>query len=82
VLRSAQLMTWTRPSRQPRQPSGRFPVGVDQRLGLLGRIVDEYKPGGLTIGMAISAEMGAPAAFARNHQADSGLGHLRPPCTR
>jgi len=50
---------------------------VDQRLDLLGRIVDAYKIRWNDIASAITAEMGAPAAFAQRAQAGSGLGHLR-----
>ena len=50
---------------------------VEQRLGLLQRIVDAYKERWNDIAAAITAEMGAPAAFAQRAQAGSGLGHLR-----
>jgi aldehyde dehydrogenase (NAD+) len=50
---------------------------VEQRLDLLQRIVDAYKQRWNDIAAAITAEMGAPAAFAQRAQAGSGLGHLR-----
>jgi len=50
---------------------------VEQRLDLLQRIVDAYKERWNDIAAAITAEMGAPAAFAQRAQAGSGLGHLR-----
>jgi aldehyde dehydrogenase (NAD+) len=50
---------------------------VEQRLELLGRIVDAYKIRWNDIAAAITAEMGAPAAFAQRAQAGSGLGHLK-----
>jgi aldehyde dehydrogenase (NAD+) len=50
---------------------------VERRLELLGRIVDAYKIRWNDIAAAITAEMGAPAAFAQRAQAGSGLGHLK-----
>lgn len=50
---------------------------VEQRLDLLGSIVDAYKARWNDIAAAITAEMGAPAAFSQRAQAGSGLGHLR-----
>jgi len=50
---------------------------VEQRLELLGRILDAYKARWNEIAVAITAEMGAPAAFSQRAQAGSGLGHLR-----
>jgi aldehyde dehydrogenase (NAD+) len=50
---------------------------VEQRLDLLGSIVDAYKVRWNDIAAAITAEMGAPAAFSQRAQAGSGLGHLR-----
>jgi aldehyde dehydrogenase (NAD+) len=49
---------------------------VPQRIELLERIVEAFKLRWDDIGAAISAEMGAPAPFARRSQAGSGLGHL------
>jgi aldehyde dehydrogenase (NAD+) len=50
---------------------------AEQRLELLGRIVDAYKTRWNDIAAAITAEMGAPAAFSLRAQTGSGLGHLR-----
>jgi len=50
---------------------------VEQRLELLGKIVDAYKIRWNDIAEAITAEMGAPAAFALRAQAGSGMGHLQ-----
>jgi aldehyde dehydrogenase (NAD+) len=50
---------------------------VEQRLELLNRIVEAYKVRWNDIAEAITAEMGAPAAFALRAQAGSGLGHLQ-----
>ncbi|MFB3076445.1 MAG: aldehyde dehydrogenase family protein, partial [Lysobacterales bacterium] len=49
---------------------------VEQRLDLLGRIIDAYKDRYKEIAAAITAEMGAPTTFAQKSQAASGLGHL------
>ena len=49
---------------------------VEQRLDLLGRIIDAYKDRYKEIAAAITAEMGAPTTFAQKAQAASGLGHL------
>jgi len=50
---------------------------VEQRLELLGRIIDAYKIRWNDIAAAITAEMGAPAAFSMRAQTGSGLGHLK-----
>jgi aldehyde dehydrogenase (NAD+) len=50
---------------------------VEQRLELLGRIVDAYKARYDDLAAAITAEMGAPTELARKAQAASGLGHLQ-----
>jgi aldehyde dehydrogenase (NAD+) len=50
---------------------------VEQRLDLLDRIMQAYKTRWNDIAAAITAEMGAPAAFAMRAQAGSGLGHLK-----
>jgi aldehyde dehydrogenase (NAD+) len=50
---------------------------VERRLELLGNIVDNYKTRWNDIAAAITAEMGAPAAFSQRAQTGSGLGHLR-----
>jgi aldehyde dehydrogenase (NAD+) len=48
-----------------------------QRLALIGRVVEAYRARQDDIAAAISAEMGAPLAFARRAQARIGLAHLR-----
>jgi aldehyde dehydrogenase (NAD+) len=50
---------------------------TEQRLELLASIVDAYKTRWNDIAVAITAEMGAPAAFSQRAQTGSGLGHLR-----
>ncbi len=50
---------------------------VEQRLDLLARIMQAYKTRWNDIAAAITAEMGAPAAFSMRAQAGSGLGHLK-----
>lgn len=50
---------------------------VEQRLELLGQIIDAYKIRWNDIAAAITAEMGAPAAFSMRAQTGSGLGHLK-----
>jgi aldehyde dehydrogenase (NAD+) len=50
---------------------------VDQRLDLLAKIVDAYKARWNDIAAAITAELGAPAAFSQRAQTGSGLAHLR-----
>jgi aldehyde dehydrogenase (NAD+) len=50
---------------------------VEQRLALLEKIVTVYKTRWNDIAEAITAEMGAPAAFSQRAQTGSGLGHLR-----
>jgi aldehyde dehydrogenase (NAD+) len=50
---------------------------VDQRLDLLAKIVDAYKARWNDIAAAITAEMGAPAAFSQRAQTGSGLAHMR-----
>lgn len=47
-----------------------------ERLGLLNRILEIYNERFEDIVQAVSAEMGAPIAFARNAQAWSGRAHL------
>jgi aldehyde dehydrogenase (NAD+) len=49
---------------------------VAERLELLEAITAAFRERRDEIGAAISAEMGAPAAFARRSQAGSGIGHL------
>ena len=48
----------------------------EQRVTLLGNIIDAYKARMKDIGGAISDEMGAPLGFAERFQAGAGLGHL------
>jgi aldehyde dehydrogenase (NAD+) len=50
---------------------------VEQRLDLLGRIMQAYKTRWNEIAAAITAEIGAPAAFSMRAQTGSGLGHLK-----
>jgi aldehyde dehydrogenase (NAD+) len=50
---------------------------VDQRLELLGKIVEAFKVRWNDIAAAITAEMGAPAPFSLRAQTGSGLGHAR-----
>jgi len=48
----------------------------EERLALLGRIVEEYKKRIPDIAKAISEEMGCPISMASTAQSGSGLGHL------
>jgi aldehyde dehydrogenase (NAD+) len=48
----------------------------EERLALLGRIVEEYKKRIPDIAKAISEEMGAPMSLSLSLQSGSGLGHL------
>ncbi|MGO9171735.1 MAG: aldehyde dehydrogenase family protein [Rhodomicrobium sp.] len=48
----------------------------EDRIALLGRIVEVYKRRMKEMAAAISDEMGAPLALAERAQAGSGLGHL------
>jgi aldehyde dehydrogenase (NAD+) len=48
----------------------------EQRIELLGRIIEVYKRRMKDIGGAISDEMGAPLSFAERFQAGAGLGHI------
>jgi aldehyde dehydrogenase (NAD+) len=48
----------------------------EERVELLGRIIEAYKRRMKDIGGAISDEMGAPLGFAERFQAGAGLGHL------
>lgn len=48
----------------------------EERLDLLGRIVAIYRKRTDELAEAISAEMGAPLAFARERHVPAGLGHL------
>ena len=48
----------------------------EERVALLGKVIDTYKARMKDIGGAISDEMGAPLGFAERFQAGAGLGHL------
>jgi aldehyde dehydrogenase (NAD+) len=48
----------------------------EERLALLGRIIEEYKKRIPDIAQAISEEMGCPISVASTAQSGSGLGHL------
>jgi aldehyde dehydrogenase (NAD+) len=49
---------------------------VEQRLELLGNILDAYKARFDEMAAAITAEMGAPTTFSHKAQAATGIGHL------
>jgi len=49
---------------------------IDQRLALLGRIIDLYQSRSGEIAETISLEMGAPLSLSRTAQAPAGLRHL------
>jgi aldehyde dehydrogenase (NAD+) len=49
---------------------------VEERLGLLRRIVEIYKAKSEEMARTISTEMGAPISLARKAQAPAGLAHL------
>ena len=49
---------------------------VEERLALLGRIIEVYKAKSEEMAQTISQEMGAPIALSRAAQAPAGLGHL------
>ena len=48
----------------------------EERIELLGRIIEAYKARAKDIALAVSDEMGAPMVLAERAQAGSGLGHL------
>lgn len=50
---------------------------VEDRIALIERIVTVYKSRFTEMGQIISAEMGAPLAFATRFQAGAGMGHFR-----
>jgi aldehyde dehydrogenase (NAD+) len=52
-------------------------TSVDERVALLERIVAEYKNRYADMAAAITEEMGAPTALAKEAQAAMGLGHLQ-----
>jgi aldehyde dehydrogenase (NAD+) len=49
----------------------------EERLALLGRIIEEYKRRYSDMAAAITEEMGAPVSLAQNAQAAIGLGHFQ-----
>lgn len=49
----------------------------EERMALLGRILDAYKKRFNDMGATISEEMGAPLTFATRMQAGAGLGHFK-----
>ena len=51
-------------------------TSVEDRLALLGRIVDEFKKRVPDFGRSMAMEMGAPISFASSAQAYSGIGHF------
>ncbi|MFM9978709.1 MAG: aldehyde dehydrogenase family protein [Sphingomonadaceae bacterium] len=51
-------------------------TNVDERLALLGRIVEEYKKRIPDLGRSLAMEMGAPISFASSAQVFSGLQHF------
>ena len=51
-------------------------TSVDERVALLERVIAEYKKRYADIAAAITEEMGAPVALARDAQAAMGLAHL------
>jgi aldehyde dehydrogenase (NAD+) len=48
----------------------------EERLALLGKIIESYKARLGDIATAVSSEMGAPLSLAQRAQAPAGLGHL------
>lgn len=48
----------------------------EERIALLGRVIEEYKARVPDIAEAIATEMGCPISIASTAQAGSGLGHL------
>ncbi len=46
----------------------------EERLALLGRIVEEYKKRGADLAAAMAEEMGAPVSFAGTAQVGAGIG--------
>ncbi len=48
----------------------------EERLALLGKIIEAYKARLSDIAVAVSSEMGAPLTLAQRAQAPAGLGHL------
>jgi aldehyde dehydrogenase (NAD+) len=52
-------------------------TGREERLDLLARITEIYRRRSEDLAEAISTEMGAPLAFARDRHVPAGLGHLQ-----
>ncbi|MET1411199.1 aldehyde dehydrogenase family protein [Roseibium sp. HPY-6] len=52
-------------------------VSVDERAGLLQRVIEIYERRSGEMDEAIRLEMGAPVDFARTQQTPSGVGHLQ-----
>ena len=52
-------------------------TGREERIALLGRIVEVYKSRYADVAAAITEEMGAPAALSQNAQAAIGIGHFQ-----
>ncbi len=52
-------------------------TSVDERVALLERIIAEYKKRHADMAAAITEEMGAPVALARDAQAATGVAHLQ-----
>ncbi len=48
----------------------------EERLAVLGRIVEEYGKRAADLALAVTEEMGAPTALAERAQVGAGLGHL------
>ncbi len=48
----------------------------EERVALLGRVIEQYKLRMGDIAAAVSSEMGAPVSLASRAQAPSGIGHL------
>ena len=64
--------------RAARQAFARYSrSSVDERVALLERIIVEYKKRYADMAAAITEEMGAPAALARDAQAAMGIAHLK-----
>ena len=68
--------TSTAPSPPPARPSTAFDDARDERLALLRRILDAYNARADDLAEAVSREMGAPLAFARDAQVWAGRVHL------
>ena len=51
-------------------------TSVEERIALLGRIVEEFKKRVPDLGKSMAMEMGAPVSFASTAQAYSGISHF------